>query len=81
MIKSNICQASRNLSRLIAAAVAGEEVILTNRGKPTARLVPYAVPKKPRRLGVWKGRVWIAPDFDELPEPVAAAFRSARKEE
>ena len=28
----------------------------------------------PRRLGDWKGRVRIAPDFDELPTDIAAAF-------
>ena len=27
-----------------------------------------------RRGGQWRGRVWIADDFDELPADVATAF-------
>jgi prevent-host-death family protein len=75
MVRSNIHEAKSNLSRLIELAVAGEEVIISKAGKPVARLVPYRETKKPRRLGVWKGRVHIAPDFDELPQSIAAAFR------
>ncbi len=75
MISSNIHEAKSNLSRLIELALAGEEVIISKAGKPIARLVPYAPTKKHRRLGVWKGRVRIAPDFDELPPALAAAFR------
>jgi hypothetical protein len=40
-----------------------------------AKLVAYEKPKVPRLLGGWEGRVWIADDFDELPEDIAAAFR------
>ncbi|MDE0688984.1 MAG: tetratricopeptide repeat protein [Candidatus Poribacteria bacterium] len=31
--------------------------------------------KKPRRGGQWKGKVKIAEDFDELPEPFMESFR------
>ncbi|HEV3114133.1 MAG TPA: type II toxin-antitoxin system Phd/YefM family antitoxin [Candidatus Binataceae bacterium] len=75
MVKSNIHEAKSNLSRLIELAVAGEEVIISKAGKPVARLVPYSVKKKPRRLGILKGQIRIAPDFDELPPGLAAAFR------
>lgn len=79
MITSNIHQAKSTLSQLIARAVAGEEVIIAKAGKPIARLIPYKAKTKPRRLGVWKGRVRIAADFDELPGPLQAAFRGARE--
>jgi len=79
MITCNIQEARSKLSQLIARAVAGEEVIIAKAGKPIARLIPYQAKTKPRRLGVWKGRVRIAADFDELPESLQAAFRGARE--
>ncbi len=31
--------------------------------------------KKPRRQGgMWKGKIWIADDFDVLPDDIADAF-------
>ncbi len=72
---ANIHEAKSQLSRLIERALAGEEVIISKAGKPVARLVAYRPKKKPRRLGLWKGKVRIASDFDELPASVTAAFR------
>jgi hypothetical protein len=40
-----------------------------------AEVVPSpAEDKKPRVGGEWRGKVWIAPDFDELPPDIAEAF-------
>jgi len=75
MITSNIHEAKSKLSQLIERAVAGEEVVICKAGKPIVRLIPYNVKRKPRRLGVWRGKVHIAADFDELPESLQAAFR------
>jgi hypothetical protein len=37
--------------------------------------VPYQEKRPPRRPGAWKGRVWIADDFDDdLPADVLDAF-------
>ena len=36
----NISEAKNRLSRLIKAVQAGEEVVISNRGDPVARLVP-----------------------------------------
>ena len=36
----NILDARNNLSRLIAQAIEGEDVVICNRGKPVVRLVP-----------------------------------------
>lgn len=33
-----------------------------------------SVPPQRREGGWWRGRVHIAPDFDELPEDIARAF-------
>lgn len=75
----NVYEAKRHLSRLLDRVLAGEEIVIGRAGKPVARLVPYVEEPPPvRRCGAWKGRVWIADDFDELPEEIAAAFRGER---
>jgi prevent-host-death family protein len=72
---ANIHQAKTHLSKLIEAAMAGEEVIISKAGKPMVKLVRCQPSDEPRKPGRWKGKVWIAEDFDELPEDLAAAFR------
>jgi prevent-host-death family protein len=69
----NIHEAKTHLSRLLKRVAAGEEVIIAKSGKPVARLIPFAQPGK-RILGMDAGKVWIAPDFDELPADLLAAF-------
>ena len=61
----DLCEAKASLSELVERAAAGEENILTESGKPRARLVAVTRPRasKPRRPGGWEGRVWISPDF------------------
>jgi len=64
----NIQDAKTNLSKLVAAALSGEEVIIANRGNALVRLVPYAKPIK-RELGMVGGdEHWDNAFFDELPE-------------
>ena len=69
----NIHEAKTHLSRLLKRVASGEEVIIAKSGKPVARLIPFAQPEK-RILGMDAGKVWIAPDFDELPADLLAAF-------
>jgi prevent-host-death family protein len=73
---TNISEAKASLSKLIEKVMKGEEVIIGKAGKPVARLVPYDLETSPRRLGVgrWKGHIWIADDFDVLPEEVLRLF-------
>lgn len=75
MHTANIHEAKSQLSRLIEMVLAGEEVIISKAGKPVVKLVPYPDPTSPRPLGVWRGKVKIAEDFDELPSDLASAFR------
>jgi hypothetical protein len=39
------------------------------------RLTPYREKREARVPGIWKGKVFIAPDFDELPPDVVKAFQ------
>jgi prevent-host-death family protein len=72
----NIHQAKTNLSRLLARVELGEEIVISNRGVPVARLVPFQKPEKRlASLGLDKGRFVVPEDFnDPLPEEMLAAF-------
>lgn len=70
-----IHEAKTNLSKLLKRVEAGEEIVVARGGEPVAKIVAYsAPPKKPRVPGSMKGKIWMAPDFDELPAEVAEAF-------
>jgi prevent-host-death family protein len=72
----NIHEAKTTLSKLIEAVQRGEEaVIIGKAGRPVAKLIPYVEEKpKVRRIGGLKGKVWMAPDFDKLPDEVYRAM-------
>lgn len=59
--------AKTNLSRLIEAALAGEDVVIANGSKPVVRLVP--VVRGGFRIGLLQGELGRGPDF---LEPMAA---------
>ena len=74
MLVRSISQAKAELSALIEAVQRGDEVILAKAGKPVARLVAYHGPAQPRQPGAMRGEIWIAPDFDRLPDDMADAL-------
>ncbi len=74
MVVRNISQAKAELSALIEEVQKGNEVILAKAGKPVAKLIAYRGPIRPRTPGSMSGEIWIAPDFDTLPEDIAEAF-------
>ena len=64
----NVQQAKTHLSRLLAQAEAGEEVVIARRGEPVARLVACE-PKGRRRFGAMKGKIVVD---DSVLEPLSA---------
>ena len=69
----NVHKAKTELSRLLEAVEAGEEVIIARAGKPVARLV--RVQPDARVPGRLAGRIRVADDFDAaLPPGVAGPF-------
>jgi len=72
----NIHEAKTHLSRLLQRVAAGEEVTIARAGVPVARLVAVKPkPNKVRPLGMDRGRIWIADDFDApLPDDLLKAF-------
>ena len=65
MAQFNINIAKTHFSELIQKALLGEEVIIAKDSKPIVKLVALQTPKQRRQLGLAKGMVTIAPDFDE----------------
>lgn len=76
-MRVNIHEAKTHLSRLVDRAAAGEEIIIGRAGKPIAKLVQYRPPVERRTPGTLRGKVWIAPDFDEDDEEVSRLFEES----
>jgi prevent-host-death family protein len=71
----NLYEAKTRLSQLVDEAASGEEIVIAKAGVPRARLVPLRSRRRVRRPGAFKGRIWIADDFDApLPPETLAAF-------
>ncbi|NJO76206.1 MAG: type II toxin-antitoxin system Phd/YefM family antitoxin [Leptolyngbyaceae cyanobacterium RM1_406_9] len=77
----NIHQAKTNLSRLLSRVELGEEIIISNRGIPIAKLVPfYNSSNRRASLGLDRGRFTVPEDFDApLPEEILAAFEGGEE--
>ena len=70
----NVHHAKTHLSKLIAAAESGEEVIIARNGKPAVKLVLVDTPRRrPRRelWGAWEGKITL---------PTDAAWKAMDKE-
>jgi prevent-host-death family protein len=61
----NIFEAKTNLSKLIARAEKGEEIVIARAGKPVARLTRLEEKKSRIRFGLLKGKIHVSDDFDE----------------
>ena len=73
----NIHEAKTHLSRLLARAIEGEEVVISKAGKPLARLVPFQKPLKKRILGRGRGLMKVPQNFNKpLPKEIVEAFHS-----
>jgi prevent-host-death family protein len=69
MITVNMHQAKTQLSKLVELVEQGERVIIARNGTPVAELIAYAEQTGQRKGGIWEGKMWISPDFDDpLPE-------------
>jgi prevent-host-death family protein len=71
----NIHEAKTHFSRLLQRVAGGEEVTIARAGVPVARLVAVETKKKERPLGMDRGKVWVADDFDApLPDDLLKEF-------
>lgn len=57
-------EAKTHLSALLEKVAHGETFIITKHGQPIAEIKPVVTSQKKRTLGLWRDRIWMAPDFD-----------------
>jgi len=68
---------SISIDALARLAATGQTIVIERGGEEVIRLVKESsVPERPRRrrLGIARGMVQIADDFDDLPEELLAAY-------
>lgn len=71
----NTHEAKTHLSRLLARAAQGEEIVIAKAGRPVAKLVGIAPPVHRRELGGARGQIVISSDFKApLPKELRKAF-------
>ena len=56
--------AKNNLSKLVKAVLAGEDIVIASNGVPMVRLVPVKPRTKSRKAGAWSKLPAAAPDWD-----------------
>jgi prevent-host-death family protein len=71
----NISEAKAQLSSVIERVVTkGEECIISKAGKPVAKIVRYEASRKPRRLGMLKGKIHLSKDWETWPNDIAISL-------
>jgi antitoxin (DNA-binding transcriptional repressor) of toxin-antitoxin stability system len=74
-ITVTIPEASQKFSQLMGQVLLGEEIIICENGVAVAKITPSPRKRQPRIAGQDKGKIFIAPDFnDPLPDDILADF-------
>lgn len=73
----NMHEAKTNLSKLVARAHEGDEIIIARAGRPVAKIVPYTAPARKAIIGALKE---VIPDitddeWEESDRQVAALWK------
>lgn len=63
-MQCNMLEAKSQLSRLVQAALAGEDVVIANKGVPVVRLVKVSQSPSSRRPGAWSALPKADEDWD-----------------
>lgn len=68
--KMALAQAKDHLADLLAKAAEGEDVVIVRDDGSAFTVVPTKSPPPRKRgfVGSLEGKIWIADDFDEIPE-------------
>ena len=72
-MQCNMLEAKNQLSKLVQAALAGEEVIIANKGVPVVRLVKVGARDFARKPGAWSGMPKAKADWDRPATNAAIA--------
>ena len=71
-MQANMDAAKSQPSHLGELAWQGERIVITKDGAPYLDLVPHRGSE--RKLGALKGKLWVAPDFDETAPELVRDF-------
>jgi len=67
--EASVRELREHLAEHLQKVAAGGSVVVTSRGQPVARLVPYTQPK-PRRRGFMKGQIVFHDGWEDTPQDV-----------
>ncbi len=67
----SLSEAKAKFSEVVERASLGEDTIITRMGRATVRITRFEPASPSRRLGLLKGRIRLADDFDEWPDDIA----------
>jgi len=63
-MQCNMLEAKSQLSKLVQAALEGEDVVIANKGVPVVRLVKIGAGEFARKPGAWAGLPMAETDWD-----------------
>ena len=72
-MQCNMLEAKSQLSKLVQAALEGEDVIIANKGVPVVRLVKIGAQDFARKPGAWAGLPKAKADWDSAKTNAAIA--------
>ena len=72
-MQCNMLEAKSQLSKLVQAAMAGEDVVIANKGVPVVRLVKIEAQAAARKPGLWAGLPRAVDDWDSTQTNAAIA--------
>lgn len=72
-MQCNMLEAKNQLSRLVQAALAGEDVVIANKGVPVVKLVKIGAQDFARKPGAWSGLPKAKTDWDSSATNAAIA--------
>jgi prevent-host-death family protein len=75
----SVAEAKARLSELVTAAVAGDDVVITKRGKPVAQLVGLRTPKRPISLHWLRSRTSTMPSSTTDSADVVRRMRDVER--
>jgi len=70
-------EAKTHFSQLLQRVEAGEEITIARAGRPVAKLIAAGPPNGKRPMGMDRGKIWIADDFDAPDPEIEALFYDA----
>ncbi len=76
MTKISFSEAKTHLSKYARLAEQGESILVVKHRKPSFVITPAGTKCDPseKKLGMLKGKIRLAPDFDQTPDSVVESF-------